>query len=43
MYVDTLSIAYLDNGTEINVGVLSRDIAWSTDRDVKFKNPPESG
>jgi len=41
--LDTLTIAYLDNGTAISVGVLNRNIAWSTDKDVKFRNPPESG
>jgi len=41
--VDTLSIAYLDNSTEIPVSLLNRYIAWSTDRDVMFRNPPQSG
>lgn len=42
MFNDTLTVAYLDNGMEIGVGVLNRNIAWSTDKDVKFRNPPES-
>jgi len=42
-FIDTLSIAYLDNDTEIGVGMLNRYISWSTDRSVKFKNPPQHG
>lgn len=41
IFNDTLSIVYLDNDTEINIGVLKRNIAWSTDRNVKFRNPEE--
>ncbi|KAK2171806.1 hypothetical protein NP493_1025g01061 [Ridgeia piscesae] len=39
MFNDTLKLNFVSHATLVSVGLLKKDIAWTTDRTIKFKNP----
>lgn len=41
MYLDTLSLAHIvDGGTWVSVSLNNTGIAWDSDKNIKFRNPP---
>ncbi|XP_059842616.1 cell cycle control protein 50A-like isoform X2 [Hypanus sabinus] len=39
LFNDTLKLYYVDNGTELEIPLIKKGIAWWTDKNVKFRNP----
>ncbi|XP_007885577.1 cell cycle control protein 50A [Callorhinchus milii] len=40
LFNDTLKLYYNDNGTKMEITLTKKGIAWWTDKNVKFRNPP---
>jgi len=40
MFNDILTLTYIGNGTPIPVPLINTGIAWKTDKNYKYKNPP---
>ena len=43
VFTDTFILEYWNGNDKVNVSLLNTGIAWSTDKNSKFNNPPHEG
>ncbi|XP_052004626.1 transmembrane protein 30C [Xyrauchen texanus] len=43
MFNDSVNLYYKNNGSTVKVPLFRKGIAWYTDKNVKFRNPPTNG